>query len=236
MQITIFYPQNSSGELSLATLWVLEKVDHTLPRITDMLIGDFAVRAVASTQSLRSIIRINGTQMPDAIVIDHRTADWSLAEIATFVRQNLAGCVCIAIISRNGDPNDLPEPVQALQINDDSMQFVVSFRNLLSKDSYGKAGSIVRYRDLVLDLANLKLKFGETSDVIILPQKELQLLRLLVSHCGQTICRDEISSKIWQGVKVSPRTIDSHISRLRAKLVGSTVTIRSIYGGGYLLR
>jgi len=220
----------------LATLWVLEKADHSQPRITDMLIGDFAVRAVASTQTLWSIIRINCNQMPDALIIDYRAKTWSLSEIATIARQNLAGCACIAVSSGDGNPKDLPETVQAIEISDDPMRFAINLRNMLGKDTRGRAGSVIRYRDLVLDLANLKLRLGDSSEVVVLPQKELQLLRLLVNHCGQTIRRDEISSKIWQGVKVSPRTIDSHISRLRAKLVGSTVTIRCIYGGGYLLR
>ena len=220
----------------MAMLWVLEKKDHVLPRITDMLIGDFAVRAVASTQSLTSVLRINSSQIPDAIIIDYRSKEWSLTQILSLAIGSLPGSALIAVVPDENHLDEVPQSVRTLAFDPDSMPFALSLRQLIGRDGQGKVGSNIRYRDLVLDQSNLQLKFGESKEVVTLPQKEMQLLKLLVNHCGRVICREEISSSIWSGIKVSPRTIDSHISRLRTKLVGSNVTIRSVYGGGYLLR
>ena len=97
-------------------------------------------------------------------------------------------------------------------------------------------GPIVKYRDLVFDFEKMRCWSVLSKEPVPLPQKEAQLLRLLLARRGQTVSRAEIQTSIWPEIKLTPRTIDSHICRLRGKLGQFEVTIASVYGGGYVLK
>jgi len=66
--------------------------------------------------------------------------------------------------------------------------------------------------------------------------KEFSLLEYLVRNQGITISRDELIESLWEsarGPEVFGRTIDVHIRRLRAGLVGNEDIVRTIRGQGY---
>ena len=56
---------------------------------------------------------------------------------------------------------------------------------------------------------------------ISLANKEFELLRVLMSHAGQVVTREEILAEVWNdpGMKTS-KTLDMHMSWLRRKLAG----------------
>ncbi|WP_320821853.1 response regulator [Reinekea sp.] len=66
---------------------------------------------------------------------------------------------------------------------------------------------------------------------------ERNLLQLLMSHPQQIFSRDKIIDRIYTDRRVvSDRTIDSHIKKLRKKLLGLNAEhdyIHSVYGAGY---
>jgi DNA-binding response OmpR family regulator len=68
-------------------------------------------------------------------------------------------------------------------------------------------------------------------------RKEFALLRFLASREDTVVTRDELLNKVW-GVESYPltRTVDNHISSLRAKLEGDParpVHIQTVHGVGY---
>ncbi len=73
---------------------------------------------------------------------------------------------------------------------------------------------------------------------------EAAILQYLLDHAGQVVSRQELLQHIW-GIAELParsrlktRTVDMHISRLRAKLrrgTDSGVTIQTVRGSGYRL-
>ncbi len=65
---------------------------------------------------------------------------------------------------------------------------------------------------------------------------EFDLLALFFTHFNQKISREDILKSVWKNVLVSERTVDVHISSLRKKLKGFNLSIRSLYGNGYLMR
>jgi DNA-binding response OmpR family regulator len=93
----------------------------------------------------------------------------------------------------------------------------------------------IRYKSLRLDLQNLHVYTGANEQGVELSANETKLLALLLRHPGQCFSRAEILERLWQGVFVSDRTIDSHISHLRKKITNSDVMIHSVYGAGYKL-
>ncbi len=67
--------------------------------------------------------------------------------------------------------------------------------------------------------------------------KELQLLRYLVEHRGQTVSREELLEAVWEySAGVTSRTVDVHIAWLRQKLEDSPQSprwIHTVRGVGY---
>ena len=89
-------------------------------------------------------------------------------------------------------------------------------------------------KGVVIDLQRRKVFIdGEKAE---LTGKEFCLLEHLVKHQGITISRDELIEALWDcdgGPEVNGRTIDVHVRRLRAGLVGNEDIVRTIRGQGY---
>ncbi len=67
--------------------------------------------------------------------------------------------------------------------------------------------------------------------------KEFELLLHLYRHAGQVLSRDQLLDHVWGFTYVGdPRTVDSHVARLRLKLGDWGVShLKTIYGMGYKL-
>ena len=72
-------------------------------------------------------------------------------------------------------------------------------------------------------------------DSITLPQKEFQLLHLLLSYPNKIFTRNVLMDEIWgYESETDPRTIDVHIKRLREKFTDSPdFEIETVRGLGY---
>ncbi|MDZ4135833.1 MAG: response regulator transcription factor, partial [Paracoccaceae bacterium] len=69
-----------------------------------------------------------------------------------------------------------------------------------------------------------------------LPRRELALFELLLEHRGRIIDKDRIAATLYgTGSEVEPNAVELLISRLRRKLDGSGVQIRTARGLGYML-
>lgn len=71
----------------------------------------------------------------------------------------------------------------------------------------------------VIDFERRELRFHDQTRNE-LSEREVDLLKYLVTHGGRAISRDELLSNVWQlsPKGISTRTIDMHIARLRDKL------------------
>jgi DNA-binding response OmpR family regulator len=94
----------------------------------------------------------------------------------------------------------------------------------------------LRIHDIELDLERHELRFAESGEIENLTPKETKILSALVLAPGCSISREDLKQRIWPGLKVSDRNIDSHISRIRTKLSHSRCVIESVYGAGYALK
>ncbi len=67
-----------------------------------------------------------------------------------------------------------------------------------------------------------------------LTKTEFNLLRALIQARGRVLSRDTILDSSWgQDLFVMPRTVDTHIRRLRAKLGAAGAYIKTVRGVGY---
>ncbi len=67
-----------------------------------------------------------------------------------------------------------------------------------------------------------------------LTAKEFDLLRELMSRPGRVVTRERLLERVWgSDVTVTPRTIDTHLKRLREKLGSAGASVETVRGVGY---
>ncbi|MCX6128711.1 MAG: helix-turn-helix domain-containing protein [Proteobacteria bacterium] len=101
-------------------------------------------------------------------------------------------------------------------------------------DESGPA-AVLQLSDLLLDMDTMRLKLSPEGEWQRLKPKEAQILRHLLRNPDRCLSHEDLVLAVWKDVRVSPRSMASHISRLRRILQGSQVEIRNVYGGGYQL-
>ena len=90
-----------------------------------------------------------------------------------------------------------------------------------------------------IDLLESKAIFadGKTNE---LTAREIELIRYLLQAGGEPVSRDELLEKVWRyEYSTNTRTVDVHISKLRAKIESQPVEPRhliTLHGVGYLLK
>ena len=98
------------------------------------------------------------------------------------------------------------------------------------------SSSILRFKDVEFCSDTLRFRILPDGKFENLPFKEARLLKLFLSEPNTILSRKHLTSGVWDRLKVSPRTVDSHISRLRKKISSAGVSIESTYGGGYSMK
>ena len=212
----------------MTVVWLVEKARRPEESSVGRLIGDYAVRAFGSLATLDKLCRTGRRARPDVLVIDVADASTEAVRIESFVARRFPGTPTVLL----GDASEGGLPT--LQKPLDGMAFAALLAHELARA--GQRREVVRFRDVELDADRQRLRVAGADSGGALPPKEVALLRLLIERAGACLTREEITTSLWPGVKVSPRTIDCHVSRLRRRLEGAEVGIDSVYGDGYVLR
>ncbi len=96
---------------------------------------------------------------------------------------------------------------------------------------------ILRAGGIELDPARLTLAVDD--EVMELSTTECRLMQALMSRAGKALSREQLMTMAWgRDYAVYDRSIDVHISRLRAKLApfpGHEKRIKTVWGTGYML-
>lgn len=117
-------------------------------------------------------------------------------------------------------PFDMAELVARLRALSRRRPQVAPSRETISQLTYDREQRAVLFEDRNLEL----------------PRRELALFELLMESRGRLIDKDRISDALYgTGASVEPNAIELLISRLRRKLDGSGVVIRTARGLGYMM-
>lgn len=94
--------------------------------------------------------------------------------------------------------------------------------------------TILALGSLSLDSATRRARVGERP--VELSVREWGVLEYLLQHAGRVVSKQQIIDAIlpW-GDDVTPNAVEVYVSRLRLKIDGAGVAIRTIRGFGYLL-
>ena len=105
--------------------------------------------------------------------------------------------------------------------------------SVLRRCSVKNQNSILKAGPVELYLKSKYMKLN--GNIVVLTQKEFDLLTYLMTNPREVLTRNQILNAIWNyDYEGDPRTVDTHIKQLRSKLKECGKFIRTVHGLGYM--
>jgi two-component system, OmpR family, alkaline phosphatase synthesis response regulator PhoP len=182
------------------------------------------------------------SQKPDLVVLDVMLPYLDGYELCKRMRET-GNTTPVLFLSAKGRPD---ERVMGLQVGGDDYlpkpfhlpEFLLRVQNMLRRKSWSEKplDATVMIDGNTVDFRAWTVK---TKDGAVEPlgERELGILKLLVSHPNEVVSRDDILDNVWgDDVFPSSRTVDNFVMRLRKLLEpdpANPVYIHTIWGVGY---
>jgi DNA-binding response OmpR family regulator len=183
---------------------------------------------------------------PDLMILDLMLPGKSGYDICQEVRDLKYTFPVIMLTARDQEI----DKVAGLNIGaDDYMTKPFGVKELLARikarlrraNAYSKAGpvEVLKLGDVKIDLKESKVQKPDGVEHE-LSTREVELIQYLVSKSNQPISRDDLLENVWRyEYSTNTRTVDVHISKLRAKIEMQPDEPRylvTLHGVGYMLR
>jgi two-component system response regulator TctD len=148
------------------------------------------------------------------------------------------GQVPVLVLTARGDTGDR---VQGLNAGaDDYLAKPFDLAELeariraLARRAQGRGSTVVRCGPICWD--SVGRNFTLRDQAFPLPPREHGILELLVGRFGKPVSKESMADRLTSlDESLSPEAIEIYVSRLRRKLEGSGLSIRTLRGLGYLL-
>ncbi|MBT3359898.1 MAG: response regulator transcription factor [Rhodospirillales bacterium] len=136
--------------------------------------------------------------------------------------------------------SEIDDRVSALDVGaDDYLIKPFDFRELdararaLLRRKQGISSSVTIHGNTVFDRSKATVSVDERT--IILPNREFRVLEIFLGNIDRIVTKEEIVEQLY-GFDDSPgpNAIELYVARLRKKLEGASVTIRTVRGMGYV--
>lgn len=203
----------------MGTLWFLSHPKENQD-VAMLLEGNFAVRKVASIDSLTKLLRMQLSRPPSVFIYDASFDSKELWNTLKTYCQHSGKIMLSEASSSFGD---------ALTVAKHDLGLLAAVGDLIC------AHSFLGYRDIEVDPKKSLFRIEGMQTWESLSKRELALLECFMDHTQSFLTIEDIQDKVWTGDAVSKSTIASQISRLRKKLEDSEAVIESSYGEGYRL-
>lgn len=213
----------------MGIVWVVEKPGRGERSMAGILQGDVAVRAFASIRNFLKLGRLSSI-VPHAILVRGEDFPGDVENLDKLIEIHWPEATVIIL---GGSPPLVDSKsyfVESSAFSD--LPFIV--QRLLHREEEETSRNLV-VGELCLDFEGKQFRVLPRGDWTHLTFKEAQILRHLMRFQDRFLSHEDLCNEIWKGVKVSPKSVSSHISRLRTNLMSSHYTIESVYGGGYRL-
>lgn len=224
----------------MVTLWVCEKIKRWEKSLIARLCNKYPVFLVEGLEKLVQPFSIkSGPVLKGHLLIDLDSLCLAVDE-AKKINTSIKTSGYKLLLSRSFPPakhQNLLMPLDRSEYclhPEDALLNVLPHLNKSAKQDNHMHGSI-RYKTVEFSFEKMFLRSLPDGEPESLPLKEARLLKVLLQNPTKVWTRQELQDAVWDKLKVSPRTIDSHISRLRKKLQYTDINIESKYGGGYTI-
>lgn len=178
----------------------------------------------------------------DLLVIDWATAQMPEIDLSEWISATLLSPMTPFLLGGPGDGDLRTDPASSMAVpaltNQHSPAYAMKVNVLLCRRGADAAPAARSLRfgpyrfEQHADAVMLK------DERITLTSKEYALALLLFSNCGSPVSRDYMMATVWKSTaQLSTRTLDVHISRIRAKLMLAEhgFHLRTLFGHGYRL-
>jgi DNA-binding response OmpR family regulator len=221
----------------MTTIWVIEDDDDlALPLVATLRSAGHEAYRQATIAQARAALD-DSTPQPDLVLLDLGLPDGDGIGLCRLLRLGLPETVIVVLTARDGES----DVVIALDAGaDDYLLKPFRLVELLARIR-------AHLRRVPAQPAEVHTASGVTVDPaarrvvangqeLALRPKEYELLEDLVMHAGLAVRREDLMSRVWDEYwDGSTKTLDMHISLLRAKLaaVGITDVLTTLRGVGY---
>lgn len=203
---------------------------HLLIVEDDETISEFLVdnlrqdgHAVTSVMTANDAIAVLRRGAPEIALVDVSLPDGSGLEVVRMIRSGEAGSPDVGVIMVSGRGTE-QDRVRAFERGvDDYVIKPFSYPELLLRTAAlesrirGRVGSVLHVGPLTVDLA---ARSAIVEGVLLrLPAKEYELLAVLARDPHKVHMKEDLMERIWGYRNAGTRTLDSHASRLRRRLV-----------------
>jgi DNA-binding response OmpR family regulator len=234
----------------MAIIWLVEMDEQHSESIYSQISGDFAVRRIASIESLRTIYAIeHESRRPQLIVAREPKCDDHLKILACVHTLQRLTKHCVVALTADSSSSwqeitmNLGIPRIAFNLKNGfslkaQIDVLLSLRpsKLNQQIEADSRAAIIAVGDVEFHPKNNAIAIHGASAENLLP-KEARIFEVLAKSPNTCVSRTRLAEVVWPGITISDRTLDSHVSRLRRKLEGSfECGIESVYGEGYRLR
>jgi DNA-binding response OmpR family regulator len=183
---------------------------------------------------------------PDLMILDLMLPNVSGYDICKKVRELKYSFPIIMLTARDQEI----DKVTGLNIGaDDYMTKPFGVKELLARikarlrraNAYSKSGpaEVLKLGDVKIDLVDSKV-FKPNGEIEELSTREVEIIEYLLSNANRPISRDDLLQKVWRyEFSTNTRTVDVHISKLRAKIEvnpDDPKYLVTLHGVGYMLR
>lgn len=193
----------------------------------------YAVDVAPDGEEADALLR---TEDYDLVVLDLTLPRMSGQTVLRRLRQRCQRTPVLVLTARS----DVDAKVSVLDVGaDDYLVKPFDFRELearcraLLRRPGGMESSAVEFGDLLFDAAGKRV--SRSGQPVELGSREFRLLELLLANRGRVLSKDALIDQLC-GLQeaVAPNAIELYVSRLRRKLEGSAVRIRTLRGLGYV--
>ncbi len=193
----------------------------------------YAVDLVGNGEEADELLRSESYHL---VVLDLMLPGIGGKEVLHRLRQRRSRTPVLVLTARS----DVDDKVGALDYGaDDYLVKPFDFRELearcraLLRRPHGMASSEVSFGDLVFDGAAKRVTVA--GQPVELGSREFRLLELFLANLGRVLSKEALLDQLF-GLEdaVAPNAVELYVSRLRRKLEGSAVKIRTLRGLGYV--
>jgi DNA-binding response OmpR family regulator len=196
---------------------------------------DYSVKRVSNLASAKQHYE---SEKLDLVLLDLGLPDGSGFDFLSSVR-NSGSVLPIIVLTAKTDEDSVVEGLQ--RGANDFVKKPFGNRELLARIKAvlkipQRREQTIRYGDLVMSVDQRTVSFEDKP--FDLNRREFDILKHLLERAEAIVTRDNLLQTINKDGEIFDRTIDSHISHLRAKLrqgAADTIKISSVYGVGYRL-
>ncbi|MEX0843629.1 MAG: response regulator transcription factor [Balneolaceae bacterium] len=200
---------------------------------------------VVSEEGTKAVEMVN-EHKPDLMILDIMLPGLSGYDILETLRKDKYTLPVIMLTAKDQEP----DKVKGLNLGaDDYLTKPFSVKELLARIEarLRRAGTYSSSNEVeILQLGPVKIDLMESvvfrpdGKEIGLTSREVELIRYLLKSANDPISRDELLEKVWRyEFSTNTRTVDVHISKLRAKIEIHPDDPRyliTLHGVGYMLR